>query len=99
MELKVRPYELIERLKKSELNAQIALLSEEIAKLEKSFEETDYKTIKNLQYERLDKELPYSWEEIDKVAEAIRAQINEKETALNNLLKLQSPAAESAEKK
>lgn len=99
MELKVRPYELIERLKKSELNAQIALLSEEIAGLEKSFEETDYKTIKNLQYERLGRELPYSWEEIDKVAEAIRAQINEKETALNNLLKLQSPTTESAEKK
>lgn len=97
MELKVRPYELIERLKKSELNAQVSLLSEEIAELEKAFEETDYKTIKNLQYERLDKELPYSWEEIDNVAEAIRAQINEKETALNNLLKLLPSDSEKPE--
>ena len=62
MELKVRPYELIERLKKSELNAHVTLLSGEIAELEKAFAETDYKTIKNLQYERLGKELPYSWE-------------------------------------
>lgn len=97
MELKVRPYELIERLKKSELNAQVSLLSEEIAELEKAFKETDYKTIKNLQYERLDKELPYSWEEIDNVAEAIRAQINEKETALNNLLKLLPSDSENPE--
>lgn len=97
MELKVRPYELIERLKKSELNAQVSLLSEEIAELEKAFEETDYKTIKNLQYERLGKELPYSWGEIDNVAEAIRAQINEKETALNNLLKLLPSDSENPE--
>jgi hydrogenase maturation factor HypE len=97
MELKVRPYELIERLKKSELNAHVTILSGEIAELEKAFTETDYKTIKNLQYERLGKELPYSWEEIDTVAESIRAQINEKETALNNLLKLIPSDSETPE--
>lgn len=86
---KVNAVELIQKLKNNPSNAVVARLSTEIEELKQQFDDTDYKTAKNVQYQALGKELPYSWEDIFTQAEAVRSQINQKETELNNILQLQ----------
>lgn len=95
---KMYPYDIVNTLKKGEVNLHVAVLSKEIEDLQKQFEDTDYKTTKNLQYERMGLELPYSWDEIYKSAEAIRVQIREREEEINNLLQLkETPPASDEE--
>lgn len=85
---KFYPSEIIEKLKQGENNLQVSKLSQEIEALKTSFEETDYKTTKMIQYENMGLELPYSWEDIYREAEEIRVQIREREKELHNLLQL-----------
>jgi hypothetical protein len=85
---KMYPYEIINILRKGESNAHIAKISMEIEELQKKFADTDYKTTKNLQYEKMGLEAPYDWNDIYTAAEAIRKQIREKEAEMNNLLAL-----------
>ena len=91
---KMYPYEVVNILRKGEVNVHVAVLSKEIEDLQKTFASTDYKTIKNSQYEKMGLELPYSWEEIYAEAEEIRVKIREKETQNENLLKITTAAAE-----
>ena len=85
----------INMLKKAENSIRIAKLTQEIEELQKQFAETDYKTTKNLQYEKMGLNLPYAWDEIYNTAEAIRKAIREKETEINNLLQLTSASSEN----
>lgn len=85
---KMFPYEVVNRLKNGENNAIISRLSSEIEELKAKFADTDYKTIKNKQYEAMELDLPYPWDEVYKEAESIRVQIREKERQIENLLKL-----------
>lgn len=83
--------DLVSLIKSGELSAHVAVLSREIEDLKKTFADSDYKTIKNTQYERMGKELPYSWEEIYNESETIRVQIREKEQEILNLMGLITP--------
>lgn len=85
---KMFPNEVVDILRKGESNILVAQLSKEIEELKKQFEDTDYKTTKNLQYEKMGIELPYSWDEIYKNAEEVRNQIREKEKELENIMGL-----------
>ena len=80
--------DLVNLIKSGELSAHVAVLSQEIENLKKDLAGLDYKTIKNTQYERMGKELPYSWEDLYNESEAIRIQIREKEQEIANLLQL-----------
>lgn len=80
--------DLVSLIKSGELSAHVAILSQEIENLKKDLANLDYKTIKNTQYERMAKELPYSWEDLYNESEAIRIQIREKEQEIANLLQL-----------
>lgn len=80
--------DVINSLRKGEANAHVAMLAREIEELKEILASLDYKTIKNTQYERMGKELPYSWEDLYNESEAIRVQIREKENEISNLLKL-----------
>ena len=80
--------DLVSLIKSGELSAHVAVLSQEIENHKKDLASLDYKTIKNTQYERMSKELPYSWEELYNESEEIRIQIREKEQEILNLLKL-----------
>ena len=84
----MKPFDVINLLRKGEANVHISVLSKEIEELKTVLTSIDYKTIKNTQYERMGKELPYSWEEIYNESEAIRVQIREKEQEIINLLQL-----------
>lgn len=85
---KMYPFEVVNKLKQGESNAIVAQLSEELSELHARFAETDYKTIKNQQYEAMGLELPYPWQQVYEEAEAIRVQIRAKEEELSNLLQL-----------
>lgn len=85
---KMYPFEVVNILRKGEVNAHIAKLSQEIEELQKQFDDTDYKTTKNLQYEKMGLELPYAWDEVYEAAEVIRKSIREKESELANLMQL-----------
>lgn len=85
---KMYPYEIVNILRHGESNLHIAKLSQEIEELQQQFVDTDYKTTKNLQYEKMGLELPYDWEEIYQAAEVIRKSIREKETEIANLMQL-----------
>lgn len=80
--------DVINSLRKGEANAHVAMLAKEIEELKEQLASLDYKTIKNTQYERMAKELPYSWEDLYNESEAIRIQIREKEQEIANLLQL-----------
>lgn len=80
--------DLINLLKKSDNNTVIAQLSQEVVQLKAQLAQLDYKTIKNTQYERMNIELPYSWEEIYAQAENYRIQIRNKEKEIEKLLQL-----------
>ena len=80
--------DLVNLIKSGELSAHVAVLSQEIENFKKDLAGLDYKTIKNTQYERMAKELPYSWEDLYNESEAIRVQIREKEQEIANLLQL-----------
>jgi hypothetical protein len=85
---KMYPFEVVNILRKGEVNAHIAKLSQEIEELHKQFEDTDYKTTKNLQYEKMGLELPYAWNDIYESAETVRESIRAKETEIANLMQL-----------
>lgn len=85
---KMYPFEVVNILRKGEVNAHIAKLSQEIEELQKQFDDTDYKTTKNLQYEKMGLKLPYTWDDIYEKAEAIRESIRAKETEIANLMQL-----------
>lgn len=85
---KMYPFEVVNILRKGEVNAHIAKLSQEIEELQKRFADTDYKTTKNLQYEKMGLELPYAWNDIYKAAEAVRESIRAKEAEIANLMQL-----------
>ena len=85
---KMYPYEVINILRHGEGNIHIAKLSQEIEKLQEQFISADYKTLKNIQYEKMGLELPYKWEDIYNEAEAIRVQIRDKEQQINNIMGL-----------
>lgn len=91
---KMYPYEVINILRHGEGNIHIAKLSQDIEKLQEKFISTDYKTAKNIQYEKMGLELPYVWEDIYNEAEAIRVQIRDKEQQINNLMGLIKPVEE-----
>lgn len=91
---KMYPYEVINILRHGEGNVHIAKLSQDIEKLQEKFISTDYKTAKNIQYEKMGLELPYVWEDIYNEAEAIRVQIRDKEQQINNLMGLIKPVEE-----
>jgi len=80
--------DIINKLKKGSNNVLINKLSTEIIQLKAELASIDYKTIKNTQYERLKKELPYSWEELYAESENYRIQIRQKEAEIENLLQL-----------
>lgn len=80
--------DLINLLKKNDNNVVIAQLSQEVVQLKAQLAQLDYKTIKNTQYEKMNIELPYSWEELYAQAEDFRIQIRNKEQEIENLLKL-----------
>jgi hypothetical protein len=80
--------DIINLLKKNDKNIIIAQLTQEIMQLKAQLSQLDYKTIKNTQYERMNMELPYSWEELYAQAEDFRIQIRNKEQEIENLLKL-----------
>ena len=88
------PHEIINILRHGEANVHVAKLSQDIEELQKQFADTDYKTTKNLQYEKMGLELPYDWNDIYTAAEAIREQIREKESEIENLLALTQPEVE-----
>jgi hypothetical protein len=91
------PIDVINLLRKGEANAHISVTAQEIENLKEELTNIDYKTIKNTQYERMGKELPYSWEEIYNESEAIRIQIREKEQEILNLMGLITPVEEIKE--
>lgn len=93
---KMYPYEVINILRHGEGNIHIAKLSQDIEKLQEKFISTDYKTAKNIQYEKMGLELPYVWEDIYNEAEAIRVQIRDKEQQINNLMVLMQSVEEEA---
>ena len=93
---KMYPYEVINILRHGEGNVHISKLSEEIEKLQEEFISTDYKTVKNTQYEKMGLELPYKWEDIYNEAEAIRIQIRDKEQQINNLMGLMNTSNEES---
>lgn len=51
------PYEIINKLRSGENNLLISKVSQEIEHLKEQFDDTDYKTMKNLQYEAMGKDL------------------------------------------
>ena len=69
-------------------NAMIARKHIEIKQAKQTLAENDYKTIKNVQYERMGKPIPYPWEEVFAEAETLRKTINECEAQICNLLNL-----------
>ena len=83
------PYEIINKLRSGENNLLVSKISQEIEHLKEQFDDTDYKTMKNLQYEAMGKDLPYPWKDVYQAAEEIRVQIREKEAELKNLLQLE----------
>lgn len=85
---KMYPHEVVKILRNGESNLHIAKLSQEIEELQKQFADTDYKTTKNLQYEKMGLELPYAWNDIYEAAETIRKSIREKEQQIANLMQL-----------
>ena len=93
----MRPFDVIDLLRKGEANVHISILSKEVEVLKEALANIDYKTIKNTQYERMGKELPYSWEEIYNESEGLRVQIREKEQEILNLLGLVTPVEETKE--
>jgi hypothetical protein len=82
--------EIINRLKTSEGNAIVSKLSTEILQLKSELSKLDYKTIKNTQYEKLGRDLPYPWEQLFAEAENYRIQIRQKEKEIENLLQLRN---------
>ena len=82
--------EIVNKLSKNKksVNLAIAQYSHEIDELKKGFESTDYRTLKNIQAERLSLDLPYSWEEIHEEAEAIRLKIRDRENKIETLMTL-----------
>lgn len=88
----MKPFDVINLLRKGEANVHISVLSKEVEELKEFLTNIDYKTIKNTQYERMGLELPYSWEEIYNESEAIRVQIREKEQEILNLMGLITPS-------
>lgn len=85
---KMYPHEVVNILRNGESNLHIAKLSQEIEELQKRFADTDYKTTKNLQYEKMGLELPYAWSDIYEAAEVIRESIRAKEAEIANLMQL-----------
>lgn len=93
----LKVWEVVNKLRKGEVNAHVAHISAEIDDLQKKFEGPDYKTTKNLQYEKMGLDVPYPWEEVYQEAEEIRVQIREKEQEIENLLDLTRPVKDSSE--
>jgi hypothetical protein len=89
--------DLVSLIKSGGLSVHVTILSQEIEDLKKELAGLDYKTIKNTQYERMAKELPYSWEDLYNESEAIRIQIREKEQEILNLMGLITPVEEIKE--
>lgn len=94
---KMYPHEVVNILRRGEGNVHIAKLSQDIEKLQEQFINTDYKTAKNIQYEKMGLELPYAWEDVYNEAEAIRVQIRDKEQQIANLMGLMQPVVEETE--
>ena len=84
----LNPSDIINKLRKGDVNIEVAITAKDVEALKQQLNDIDYKTIKNTQYERMGLELPYSWEDLYNESEAIRVQIREKEDEISNLLKL-----------
>lgn len=80
--------DVINMLRNGNSTVLVNKLSAEILQLKASLSSIDYKTIKNTQYEKLGKDLPYSWEELYAESENYRIQIRQKEAEIENLLQL-----------
>jgi hypothetical protein len=89
--------DVINMLRNGNSMALVNKLSAEILQLKASLSSIDYKTIKNTQYEKLGRDLPYSWEELFAESENYRIQIRQKEAEIEALLQSNTSTTNTAE--
>lgn len=75
-----------------EVREEIARKEQEIRNLEAALTNSDYKVIKCMEHQMLDKEMPYDVNELNESRQAIRDQINDLE---ENIAELQTQVDEA----